>query len=116
MYCLKERNELPSTKKITVAFCPYVTADLEVMMWQARQEASAAAAAAEEAGHRDVTAQHHAGSSLTAVKERVRAVLDALKALTKLALRTSAAMQSATFALQTAPHAAPDQVRAALLC
>ncbi|KAL3148684.1 hypothetical protein ABBQ38_014099 [Trebouxia sp. C0009 RCD-2024] len=76
---------------------------------KARQEASEAAAAAEEAGHRDVTAQHHAGSSLTAVKERARAVLDALRALTKLALRTSAAMQSATCALQTASHPALDQ-------
>lgn len=81
-------------------------------MWQARQETCEAAAAAEEAGHRDMSAQHHAGSGLAAVKEKAGAVLDALRALAKLALRTSAAMQAASFALQTVSHAASAQVLA----
>lgn len=84
-------------------------------MRQARQEISEAAAAAEEAALRGMTAQHHSGSGLAAVKDKARAVLDALRALTKLALRTSAAMQAATASLQTASHAPSPQVSAAAL-
>ena len=81
-------------------------------MWQARQETSEAAAAAEEAVLRGMTAQHHSGSGLA---DKARAVLDALRALAKLALRTSAAMQAATASLQTASHACSPQVSAAAL-
>lgn len=80
-------------------------------MWQASQEISEAAAAAEEAAHRD---QHHSGSGLAAVRDKARAVLDALRVLAKLALRTSAAVQAATASLQMASHAPPPQVSAAL--
>ena len=69
-----------------------------------------AAAAAEEAGHRGMSSQHHSGSGLAAVREKARAVLDALRTLAKLALRTSAAMQAATASLQTASHVSPAQV------
>ena len=86
------------------------------MVWQARQEASEAAAAAQEAALQDMTVQHHPGSGLAAVKDKARAVLDALRALAKLALRTSAAMQTATASLQTASHAPPPQVSAAAIC
>ena len=85
------------------------------MMRQARQESSEAAAAAGEAALRDMTAQHHSSSGLAAVRDKARAVLDALRVLAKLALRTSAAMQTATASLQTASHAPSPQVSAAAL-
>lgn len=81
-----------------------------MLVWQARQEMCEAAAAAEEAGHRGMSSQHHSGSGLAAVREKARAVLDALRTLAKLALRTSAAMQAATASLQTASHVSPAQV------
>lgn len=80
------------------------------MKSQVRQEISEATAAAEEAAHRDHSAHHHASSGKAAVREKARAVLDALRTLAKLALRTSAAMQAATISLQTAPDAALAQV------
>lgn len=80
-------------------------------MWQASQEISEVAAAAEEAAHRDTT---HSGTGLAAVRDKARAVLDALRVLAKLALRTSAAVQAATASLQRASHAPPPQVSAAL--
>ena len=79
-------------------------------MRQARQESSEAAAAAGEAALRDTTAQHHSSSGLAAVRDKAKAVLDALRVLAKLALRTSAAMQTATASLQTASHAPSPQV------
>ena len=85
------------------------------MTRQARQETSETAAAAEKAALQDMTVQHHPGSGLATVKDKARAVLDALRALAKLALRTSAAMQSATASLQAASQAPPPQVSAAAL-
>lgn len=82
-------------------------------MWQVRQEISEAAAG--EAALRDMPTQHHSGSGLAAVKDKARAVLDALTALAKLALRTSAAMQTATTSLQTAAHSPSPQVSDAAL-
>lgn len=80
-------------------------------MWQASQEICGAAAAAEEAAHRD---QHHSGTGLPAVRDKARAVLDAFRVLAKLAMRTSAAVQAAAASLQRASHAPPPQVSAAL--
>ena len=82
---------------------------------QVRQELTDAAAAAEEAAHRDHSPRHNSASRMAAVREKARAVLDALKTLAKLALRTSAAMQAATASLQVASDATSAQVQHQIL-
>lgn len=80
-------------------------------MWQARQEVAEAAAATEEAVHREHSTSHHTSSGLSTVRDKARAVLDALRTLSKLALRSSAAMQAAAASLQAASDTAAAQVK-----
>ncbi len=79
---------------------------------QARQEIAEVSAAAQEAAGKGQHAQHQSNSSaaLAAVREQARGVLAALRSLSKLALRTSAAMQAAANSLQAASCAPSGQV------
>jgi len=79
---------------------------------QARQEIAEVTAAAQEAAGKGQHAQHQSNSSaaLTAVREQARDVLAALRSLSKLILRTSAAMQAAANSLQAASCAPSRQV------
>lgn len=79
---------------------------------QARQEIAELTAAAQEAAGRGQHVQHQSNGSaaLAAVKEQARGVLAALRSLSKLVLRTSAAMQAAAKSLQAASCAPSGQV------
>ena len=79
---------------------------------QVRQEIAEVTAAAQEGAGRGQHAQHQPNSSaaLSAVREQSRGVLAALRSLSKLVLRTSAAMQAAAHSLQAASCAPSGQV------
>ncbi|KAL0020086.1 hypothetical protein WJX79_009298 [Trebouxia sp. C0005] len=84
---------------------------------KARQEIAEVTAAAQEAAGKGQHAQHQSNSSmaLAVVREQARGVLAALRSLSKLVLRTSAAMQAAASSLQAASCApsGQDEVSAA---
>ncbi|DBA92530.1 TPA: hypothetical protein ACH3X1_002761 [Trebouxia sp. C0004] len=84
---------------------------------KARQEIAEVAAAAQETAGKGQQAQYQSSSSaaLAAVKEQARGVLAALRSLSKLVLRTSAAMQAAANSLQAASctPSGQDEVSAA---
>ncbi len=79
---------------------------------QARQELSeAAAAAAQEAAHKDPDGHQNISTGrLEDVREQARSALAALRSLAKLALHSSAAMQAAATSLETASRAPSAQV------
>lgn len=91
------------------------TLNTNMIQWhamQARQEISEVTTAAQEAAHRDQHAHRHSTSNaeLAGVREQARDALAALRSLSKLALRTSAAMQAAAASLEATSTAPSNQV------